>query len=88
MKRLYLAISLIGVNAICCQIILIRELIAVFSGNELTMGFVLASWFFWVALGSSIGGRWKGYSEISIRRRFAVLQTALPFILIIHYHCV
>lgn len=83
MKRLYLAISLIGVNAICSQIILIRELIAVFSGNELTMGFVLASWFFWMALGSSIGGRWKGHDEISIRRRFAILQTALPFILII-----
>ncbi|MGA1792105.1 MAG: hypothetical protein ACMUIM_11510, partial [bacterium] len=83
MKRLYLAISLIGVNAICSQIILIRELIAVFSGNELTMGFVLASWFFWVALGSSIGGRWKGHDEITIRRRFAILQTTLPFILII-----
>ncbi|MGA1794498.1 MAG: hypothetical protein ACMUIL_01455 [bacterium] len=83
MKRLYLSISLIGVNAICSQIILIREIIAVFSGNELTMGFVLASWFFWVALGSTIGGRWRGRDEIVLRNRFALLQTALPFVLIL-----
>jgi len=83
MKRLYFAISLIGVNSICSQVILIREIIAVFSGNELTMGFVLASWFFWVALGSTIGGRWRGKDEIVLRNRFAILQTALPFVLIL-----
>jgi spermidine synthase len=83
MKRLYLAISLIGVNSICSQIILIRELIAVFSGNELTMGFVLASWFFWVAIGSTIGGRWKAKNETSIRNRFTILLISIPFLLIL-----
>ncbi|MGA1865313.1 MAG: hypothetical protein ACMUHX_09645 [bacterium] len=83
MKRLYLAISLIGVNSICSQIILIRELIAVFSGNELTMGFVLAAWFFWVAIGSTIGGRWKAGNETSIRNRFTILLISIPFLLIL-----
>ncbi|MBN2372832.1 hypothetical protein JXL19_03470 [bacterium] len=83
-KRRYFAIALIGANSICSQIILIREIIAVFSGNELTLGFVLASWFVWVAAGSAIGGRiWDDKDEDALRKRFAVFQTIIPFILIL-----
>ncbi len=83
MKRQYFAISLIGLNSICSQIILIREIIAIFSGNELTMGFVLASWFLWIAVGSTIGGKWKSKNKDSSGNRFAFFQTILPSVLII-----
>lgn len=83
MKRQYFAISLIGINSICSQVILIRELIAIFSGNELTMGFVLAAWFLWVAVGSTLGGKWKDRCTDSVHRRFLVLQGIFPFALII-----
>lgn len=52
-----LAIALIGTAAITAQILLMREIITVFAGNELTYGLVF---FFWMALyacGSGLLGR-------------------------------
>ena len=34
------------------QIVLMRELMVVFYGNELSLGITLACWLFWVAMGS------------------------------------
>jgi len=48
---------LIGFTAVIAQIVLMRELIIVFSGNEISLGLMLASWLFWTAMGSSIVGR-------------------------------
>ena len=48
---------LIGFTAVIAQIVLMRELIVVFSGNEISLGLMLASWLFWTALGSSVFGR-------------------------------
>ena len=46
------AVALIGFNAVVGQIVLMRELIVVFSGNEISLGIMLASWLFWTAIGS------------------------------------
>ena len=59
MKRIsIIAAFLVGVNAIISQVILIRELLVNFSGNELSVGIILASWLIGGALGSlmRIGG--------------------------------
>jgi len=48
---------LIGFTAAIAQIVLLRELMAVFCGNEMSIGLMLASWLFWTAAGSSIAGR-------------------------------
>lgn len=48
---------LIGFTSITGQILMMRELIIVFYGNELSLGIILASWLFWVAIGSSVLGR-------------------------------
>ena len=82
-KRFSAAILVKGFSGLVAQILLLRELLIVFSGNELTLGFVLASWFFWVAVGSAIGGRWGGNHDESLRNRFAFFQTIIPFILIL-----
>ena len=51
------ALLLVGFSAVTAQVVLMRELVVVFYGNELSLGLMLASWFFWTALGSGILGR-------------------------------
>jgi len=51
------AVVLIGATAAVAQIVLMRELMVVFSGNEISLGLMLASWLFWTAAGSAVAGR-------------------------------
>ncbi|MDD4879244.1 MAG: hypothetical protein PHR22_02170 [Candidatus Omnitrophica bacterium] len=44
------------------QVLLMRELLVVFYGNELSAGIMLASWLFWVAAGS-FAARFKKFQE-------------------------
>jgi spermidine synthase len=46
-----------GVTAIVSQIVLIREALVVFYGNEISLGLFLASWLLWTAAGSFLFGR-------------------------------
>lgn len=48
------ALALTGFSAVIGQIVLTRELIVVFNGNEMSLGIVLAVWLFWTAAGSSL----------------------------------
>ena len=48
---------LIGFTAAIAQIVLLRELMVVFYGNEISIGLMLASWLFWTAAGSALAGR-------------------------------
>ncbi len=52
-----LVLGTIGFTSIIAQVVLIRELMAVFYGNELSLGLILAAWLLWVALGSWALGR-------------------------------
>lgn len=49
------ACILLGFASILSQIILFRELLAVFYGNELCLGILLCVWLLWVGLGSKLG---------------------------------
>ncbi|MGB7758537.1 MAG: spermidine synthase [Bryobacteraceae bacterium] len=51
------AVILIGFTAAIAQIVLLRELMVVFYGNESSIGLMLASWFCWTAAGSVLAGR-------------------------------
>jgi spermidine synthase len=51
------AFVLIGFTAAVAQIVLLRELMAVFGGNEMSLGLMLASWLLWTAVGSAVWGR-------------------------------
>jgi len=50
------ALTLIGFSAVIGQIVVMRELIVVFNGNEISLGIMLATWLFWTAAGSSLSG--------------------------------
>jgi len=56
-KYLILGLILIGFTSMAAQIVLMRELMVVFYGNELSLGITLAGWLFWVAMGSWGVGR-------------------------------
>jgi len=46
------SLALTGLSAVAGQIVLLRELIVVFNGNEISLGIMLATWLFWTAVGS------------------------------------
>jgi spermidine synthase len=46
------ALLLTGCSAVLGQIVLMRELMAVFNGSEISLGILLATWLFWTAAGS------------------------------------
>jgi len=49
-------VLLVGLTAVVGQIVLMRELIVLFNGNELSLGIMLATWLLWTAAGSSVTG--------------------------------
>ncbi len=73
-------LSLIGFTAVIAQVVLMRELLVVFYGNELALGVVLANWLLWTALGSSLLGRWARRAS-DPRKFLAGLQTLTAFVL-------
>ena len=50
------ALALCGFTAVVGQIVLMRELIQVFNGNEIAFGVLLATWLLWTAVGSALAG--------------------------------
>jgi spermidine synthase len=70
------AVVLIGFSAVIGQIVLMRELIVVFSGNEMSLGIMLATWLFWTAAGSYISSIIK-LAERNPRRVVATLECLL-----------
>jgi spermidine synthase len=70
------ALALIGFSAVVGQIVLMRELIVVFCGNEMSLGIMLATWLFWTAAGSSLSSRFV-LGKQSARRAVAALECLL-----------
>ena len=52
---LLLAVLMLGTVAQIGQVVLLREFLMVFHGNELSIGLILAAWLFWVGVGSRLG---------------------------------
>jgi spermidine synthase len=80
MWRLRPLLLLIGFTATVAQILLMRELLVVFYGNEISLGLLLASWLFWTGIGSSLFGR-KALWFDDPRKVMAGLQTLLALAL-------
>jgi spermidine synthase len=50
------ALTIAGSSAVIGQIVLMRELISLYNGSELSLGILLATWLFWSAAGSLLCG--------------------------------
>jgi spermidine synthase len=56
-RRVRIAILTMGFSGLVAEILLLRELLIVFSGNELSIGIILSNWLILGALGSWWAGR-------------------------------
>jgi len=55
--RVYIAILTMGFSGLVAQILLLREFLSIFSGNEFSIGIILANWLILEAFGSFFLGR-------------------------------
>jgi spermidine synthase len=67
----------IGFTAAIAQIVLLRELMVVFHGNEISVGLVLACWLAWTAAGAALGGRLR-WPRVRIVICETILAAGLP----------
>ncbi len=79
-KSLVLALLLMGFTGILAQVILIRELLVTFCGNELSIGIILANWLILEAAGSFFLGRVGNKIGRSIKS-YITLQFAIAVLL-------
>jgi len=79
MRLLFLAICGLGVSAFVTQLTLMREMLCIFSGNELVLGIVLGNWMLLTGMGSALGRtarRWR--SPVGLLIGAQVLVALLP----------
>jgi spermidine synthase len=69
-----------GFTAVIAQVVLMRELLVVFYGNELALGVMLANWLLWTALGASSFGR-GAMRAVHPRKLVASLEVLLALAL-------
>jgi spermidine synthase len=84
-QSLLFGIVILGVSSILTQIIIIRELLTVFYGNELVMGLILSAWMLLTASGSMLGRQ-----ADSINKRafvITILQYFLAFLPFVTIFC-
>jgi spermidine synthase len=70
------ALMLIGFSAVIGQVVLMRDLMVVFNGNEMSLGILLATWLFWTAAGSIVCGSFALRGG-NARRTVAALECLL-----------
>ncbi len=72
------AIILIGAHATIAQVLLVRELLVVFYGNELCLGVIFGAWLLGVAVGAGVGAKlMKGIRDRLVLFLFLLLALCL-----------
>ncbi len=84
--RLILGIMAMGITSIVTQVVLFREFLSIFSGNELVIGIMLASWLVLTAIGSfgaRVAARWtlREVHLIALLLCLAILPLATAFVI-------
>ncbi len=57
------SVLIMGLVSQIAQVVMLRELLMLFHGNELSIGIILAAWMAWVGMGSAIGAWLAGRHE-------------------------
>jgi len=76
-----LILATLGFTSIIGQVVLMRELVAVFYGNELVFGLILAWWLLWEAVGAWGLGHWadrKGWDRRALALTLIAAALLLP----------
>ncbi len=80
-SRIIPIITGVGVAGTVSQVLVLRELLALFLGNELSMGLALACWLAWLTVGSLAAAGWVRTRRVSAAAIAVVLMAtawALP----------
>ncbi len=83
---LYLCIAAIGCYATIAQVMLIRESLNIFYGNELCLGIVFGAWFLGIATGAFAGAR-AGHAFKHVFTVFVITLMAMCFVLPVQIIC-
>ena len=75
-----LAMVMMGVIFLISQVLILREFLLVFQGNEFSVGIVLGSWLLLEGLGSWLSGRWADRSRDPLAA-FARVQVLISLLL-------
>ncbi|MFH1335683.1 MAG: hypothetical protein ABII96_04135 [Candidatus Zixiibacteriota bacterium] len=78
-SHFYLACFILGFSSLVAQIVLFREMMVAFYGNELCLGVLLSVWLFWVGIGSYLGNRIaskENYSSTKLSFWYALISVA------------
>ena len=73
-KWLLIPVLLLGFTAITTQVILLREFLSVFYGNELVIGIILANWMLFTGIGAYLG---RSSGKLVHSAKFIVYSQAL-----------
>lgn len=79
-RLVVISIVLLGITALTTQLVLMRELLAMFNGNELSIGIILGSWLFLSGIGSYIGKHFRFKRTVSILYFFHLLIALIPLL--------
>ncbi len=83
------SVLMLGILSQVGQVLILRELLMVFQGSELSIGIILASWMIWVGIGSFFGGAISGRSVSSsywLKLTAGGVVVALPVTIILIRH--
>ncbi|MBW2108708.1 MAG: hypothetical protein JRI36_08600, partial [Deltaproteobacteria bacterium] len=58
--RFWASLLALGISSVAIQLVMIREVMASFSGNELVIGLVLGAWLLFTGAGAALGGHLSG----------------------------
>ena len=81
-----LGITVAGLTSTIAQVVLLRELLVLFHGNEMSTALALAGWLLWTSLGSGLVGWRSGRatpSESTIALLLTLLAVALPALVLV-----
>lgn len=81
-KRLILALLVMGFSGLIAQVLLLRELLVTFYGNELSIGIILANWLILEAIGTFFLGKRVEQSKKKVEGYTALqllFSLSLPF---------
>jgi len=78
-QRETFSIVIFGFTAVTAQVVIMRELVMLFYGNELTLGVMLGIWLLWTAAGSGLLPRILPVKNPG--SAFVIVQTLIAFLL-------
>ncbi len=83
----FFSVLMLGMVSQIAQVVLLRELLMVFHGNELSIGIILSAWMAWVGVGSGLGAfvaeRTRGVLVVLMLNAAALLPLLAGTVLLI-----